>query len=170
MSDVSIVLETPRLIVRRWEDSDVPVVAPIYAKPEVMRCIPGGVWDSERTQQTISRMRAIEQRQGFGFYPLVEKESGALVGHAGLGRLEAGEEIEVAYVLDVPFWGKGLATEAARAFLEDGFARLGLTRIVAVAFAENPASIAVMKCCGMRSCGMAQHFGREVVKYEALSK
>jgi ribosomal-protein-alanine N-acetyltransferase len=115
-------------------------------------------------------MRELEARQGFGFYPLVDKRSGALAGHAGLGHLEGGEEVEVAYILDVPYWGRGLATEAARAFLSDGFAHHALTRIVAVAFPENRASIAVMQHCGMLPCGIARHFGREVEKYEALSK
>jgi ribosomal-protein-alanine N-acetyltransferase len=167
---VSIVLETQRLIARRWEEGDAAVAAAIYAKPEVMRFIPGGVWDLERTRTILARMRKIEDRQGFGFYPLVHKESGALAGHAGLGHLEGGDEIEVAYILDVPYWGRGLATEAARAFLATGFKRHALTRIVAVAFPENRASIAVMQHCDMRPCGLARHFGREVAKYEALSK
>jgi [ribosomal protein S5]-alanine N-acetyltransferase len=167
---VSIVLETQRLIARRWEEGDAAVAAAIYAKPEVMRFIPGGVWDLERTRTILARMRKIEDRQGFGFYPLVHKESGALAGHAGLGHLEGGDEIEVAYILDVPYWGRGLATEAARAFLAAGFKRHALTRIVAVAFPEHRASIAVMQHCDMRPCGLARHFGREVAKYEALSK
>jgi ribosomal-protein-alanine N-acetyltransferase len=167
---VSIVLETQRLIARRWEDGDAAVAAAIYAKPEVMRFIPGGVWDLERTRTILVRMRELEERQGFGFYPLVHKETGALAGHAGLGHLEGGDEIEVAYILDVPYWGRGLATEAARAFLAAGFKRHALTRIVAVAFPENRASIAVMQHCDMRPCGLARHFGREVAKYEALSK
>ncbi|HEX3370398.1 MAG TPA: GNAT family N-acetyltransferase [Candidatus Cybelea sp.] len=167
---MSIVLETQRLLVRRWEDGDAAAAAAIYAKPEVMRFIPGGVWSPERTRQILARMRELEARQGFGFYPLVDKRSGALAGHAGLGHLEGGEEVEVAYILDVPYWGRGLATEAARAFLSDGFAHHALTRIVAVAFPENRASIAVMQHCGMLPCGIARHFGREVEKYEALSK
>ena len=89
-----------------------------------------------------------------------------IVGHAGLGHLEATSEVELAYVFDEPQWGKGLATEAASAILAYGFATIGLERIVAVAFPENRRSIDVMKRCGMTSCGIATHFGRDVVKYE----
>ncbi|MGC1381899.1 MAG: GNAT family N-acetyltransferase [Candidatus Baltobacteraceae bacterium] len=162
-----IVVETARLVLRRWEDGDAALAAPIYAKPEVMRYIPSGAWDGQRTARIVTRMRELEKEQGFGFYPVVFKASGAIIGHAGLGNLEAGAEIELAYVLDQPYWGKGLATEAARAILRHGFAATGLERIVAVAFPENERSVAVMRRCGMTPLGRAWHFGREVVKYEA---
>jgi len=161
-----MVLQTERLVLRRWLPGDEISVAPIYAKPEVMRCIPGGTWDAERTARIVARMRELDEEQGYGFYPLALKDGGTLIGHAGLGHLEGGSEVEVAYVLDEPYWGRGLATEAARAILAHGLGVLGLPRIVAVAFPENPRSIAVMVRCGMRSCGLARHFGREVVKYE----
>ncbi|HEY2474538.1 MAG TPA: GNAT family N-acetyltransferase [Candidatus Cybelea sp.] len=166
---MTVVLETARLIARDWEPSDEDAAAAIYAQPEVMQYIPGGTWDRARTRLIIARMRELAAVQGFGFYPLVHKESGGLAGHAGLGYLEGGAEIEVAYILDVPFWGQGLATEAARALLVDGIERLALRRIVAVAFRENVKSVAVMERCGMTFCGTARHFGREVIKYEALT-
>jgi [ribosomal protein S5]-alanine N-acetyltransferase len=165
---VSEVLETERLVLRRWRDGDDVAAAPIYAKPRVMRYIPSGTWDLDRTKAFVARMRALEKTQGYGFYPVVLKESGAIVGHAGLGRLEATPEVELAYIFDEPHWGKGLATEAARAILAHGFGAIGLERIVAVAFPENERSIAVMKRCGMRYAGVARHFGRDVVKYEIL--
>jgi RimJ/RimL family protein N-acetyltransferase len=162
-----IVIETQRLILRRWRDGDEIIAAPIYAKPEVMQYIPSGTWDYEATTRIIARMQALENDQGFGFYPIVLKETGAIIGHAGLGYLERTKEVELAYVLDVQYWRRGLATEAARAILTHGFAAIGLERIVAVAFPENLRSVEVMKRCGMQACGLAWHFNREVVKYEA---
>lgn len=164
-----IVIETERLILRRWRHGDEIIAAPIYAKPDVMRYIPTGTWDDELATRIIARMRVLEAAQGFGFYPVLLKESGTIIGHAGLGYLEAKTEIELAYVLDVQYWRRGLATEAARAILAHGFATIGLERIVAVAFPANLRSVGVMKRCGMTSCGLARHFGREVVKYEARS-
>lgn len=161
-------IETERLLLRAWEDGDAESAAPIYAKPNVMRYIPGGTWDAERTGHIVARMRALAADQGFGFYPAVLKESGTIVGHAGLGYLEGTEEIELAYIFDEPYWGRGLATEASRAILAHGFATIDLKRIVAVAFQENQRSVEVMKRCGMTFAGVARHFGREVVKYEAL--
>ena len=159
-------IETQRLLLRRWHDGDDLAAAPIYAKARVMRYIPGGTWDLNRTKAIVARMRALEEAQGYGFYPAVLKESGAIVGHAGLGHLEGTEEVELAYLFDEPQWGKGLATEAARAILGYGFATIGLERIVAVAFPENRRSIEVMKRCGMTYEGLARHFDRDVVKYE----
>jgi RimJ/RimL family protein N-acetyltransferase len=108
------VIETARLVLRRWRDGDDVVAAPIYAKAQVMRYIPGGTWDLDRTKAIVARMRALEEAQGYGFYPVVLKESGVIAGHAGLGRLEATPEVELAYIFDERHWGKGLATEAAR--------------------------------------------------------
>ena len=162
-------IETERLLLRPWRDDDAAAVAAIYAKPEVMRYIPGGTWDAQRTSQIVGRMRAMHDVQGFGFYPVVLKESGAIAGHAGLGYLEGTPEVELAYILDERYWHRGYATEAARALLMHGFATCGLQRIVAVAFPENDRSIAVMKRSGMTPCGNAVHFGRQVVKYEIWS-
>ncbi len=151
---------------RRWHDGDAAASAPIYAKPEVMRYIPGGAWDLARTTAIVERLRARERENGYGIYPVVLKASGAMIGHAGLGPLEDTGEVEVAYVLDSPYWRKGLATEAALAIIAHGFASAGLKRIVAVAFPENEGSIGVMKRCGMTRVGVARHFGHDLIKYE----
>lgn len=163
------ILETPRLVLRRWNLDDAGEVAKIYAKPEVMDGnIPGGVWTRERTERIITRMRELDEEMGFGFYPVVLKETGALIGHCGLGPLEKSGEIEVAYILDSSAWGRGYATEAATAVVNDGFQRADLGRIVAVAFPHNTRSFAVMRRLGMTLVGPAQHFGTTVIKYELL--
>jgi ribosomal-protein-alanine N-acetyltransferase len=162
------VIETERLLLRPWRDGDERIAAPIYAKPSVMCFIPGGVWTAEQTAQIVTRMKTLEREQGFGFYPVVHKGSGELIGHAGLGHLERTPEIELAYVLDETHWGRGYATEIAQAVLAHAFGKLGLDRVVAVAFPENHRSIRVMQRAGMRPVGIAFHFGKDVVKYEAL--
>lgn len=165
MSDT--VLETARLVLRRWRRSDIAEAAKIYAKPEVMDGnIPGGTWTAERTAQIIERMRELDTEMDFGFYPVILRESGALIGHCGLGPLERSGEIEVAYVLDSTHWGRGYASEAARAVVAHGFESAGLERIVAVAFPHNERSFAVMRRIGMTLVGPAQHFGSTVIKYE----
>jgi RimJ/RimL family protein N-acetyltransferase len=160
------VIETERLQLRRWRDEDAAAVTGIYLKPEVMKFIPGGVWSPERTLRVIARMRELDIEHGYGFYPVVVKSLGTIVGHCGLGRLEQTPEIEVAYVLDSSHWGQGYASEAARAVVAHAFTQLNLSRIVAVAFPENARSIAVMRSIGMTALGTAQHFGATLVKYE----
>jgi RimJ/RimL family protein N-acetyltransferase len=112
-------------------------------------------------------MRELDIEQGFGFYPIVVKSLGKIIGHCGLGFLEKTPEIEVAYVLDSPYWGQGYASEAARAAIAYGFSKLNISRIVAVAFPENVRSIGVMRAIGMTPLGPARHFGATLVKYEA---
>ncbi len=163
-----IVLETPRLILRRWRPDDVEEAAKIFAKAEVMDGnIPGGTWTTDQTARIIARMRELENEMGFGFYPLVLRETGSILGHCGLGPLEKSGEIEVAYILDSPHWKKGYASEAARALVQYGF-NAGLDRIVAVAFPHNERSFAVMRRIGMTLVGPAAHFGSTVIKYEIL--
>ncbi len=162
------VVETERLLIRKWNDEDVAAVTDIYLKPEVMQFIPGGIWTPERTARIIARMRELDIEQGYGFYPVVVKSLGTVIGHCGLGRLEQTPEIEIAFVLDSPHWGKGYASEAARTMLAHGFTNLKMPRIVAVAFPENARSIGVIRSIGMAPLGLAHHFGIDVVKYEAL--
>ncbi len=161
------VVETERLLLRKWKDEDAAAVADIYLKPEVMKFIPGGVWSPDRTARAIARMRELDIEHGYGFYPVVVKSLGTIIGHCGLGLLEQTPEIEVAYILDSPHWGRGYASEAVRAILTHGFSRLNIPRIVAVAFPENVRSIGVMRSVGMTPIGLAHHFGATLVKYEA---
>lgn len=164
-----VVVETERLLLRTWNDEDAAFVAPIYAKPEVMEFIPGGVWNADRTARAVARMRELYNEQGYGFYPVVVKTLGTVIGHCGLGRLEQTPEIEVAYILDSSYWGRGYACEAAKAIITDAFSRLKIARIVAVAFPANLRSIRVMRAAGMSPVGLARHFGATLVKYEIRS-
>jgi len=164
------VFRTKRLFVRRWREGDAEMLAATYADPEVMRYIPGGAWSLERTRQIVARMSEIERESGFGFYPIVRDEDGSMLGHCGLGRLENGDEIEVAYVLGKPYWGQGYASEAAAETVEYAF-RMGFARrIVAIAFPDNVRSTEVMRRIGMRRVGRARHFGAELEKYEITPK
>jgi RimJ/RimL family protein N-acetyltransferase len=79
--------------------------------------------------------------------------------------LEDGPEIEVGYHLAQFAWGKGFATEAARATIEHGFRVLDLDQLVSVVFPENFASQRVLEKSGMTYRGMRQTFGFELMYY-----
>ena len=164
-------IETERLILRAFEPSDAPSVM-FYADPEVMRYIPRGPWKSDDVEAGFLRMvenrRVQWQSVGFGMWAVVLKQTGVVIGHCGLQRLEAGDEIEVFYLLDKPYWNQGIATEAARATLRFAEER-GLNNIVAVAMPENGASQRVMAKAGMTHVGRATHYGFELVKYAMTS-
>jgi len=162
-------IETERLILRAFDDGDSSSVM-FYADPEVMRYIPRGPWRSDDVEAGFLRMiehrRAQWRSVGFGMWAVELKQTGVVIGHCGLQRLEGGDEIEVYYLLDRPYWNQGLATEAARAMLRFATER-GLKNIVAVAMPENGASQRVMAKAGMVHVGRAKHFGLDLVKYVA---
>ena len=161
-------IETERLILRAFEETDVGDVA-FFADPDVMRFIPRGAWKREDVESVFPRMVARRREEwrniGYGMWAVVLKRTSAVIGHCGLQRLEESDEIEVYYLLDKPYWNKGIATEATLAALR--FANgLGLKNIVAVAMPENGASQRVMQKSGMSHVGRAYHYGLELVKYE----
>lgn len=161
-------ITTKQLYQRPWRSDDAGIVLMMYAKPNVMRWIPGGLWDRGQTERFVARMIEAHERQDFCIYPVLLKESDRIIGHCGLNRLERGPEVEIAYLFDEPYWGRGFATEITCAVLQRAFAVTDLERIVAVAFPDNVRSIAVMERAGMHTIGMARHFNADVVKYEAV--
>ena len=90
------------------------------------------------------------------------------MGEAGLQYLEAGPDIELGYTLARAAWGRGYATEAARAVLRWGFAGLRLHRIVAVADPANAASLHVLEKLGMTRRGRRECYGAVMAEH-ALS-
>jgi RimJ/RimL family protein N-acetyltransferase len=161
---------TNRLYQRPWRSEDVENVFAMYEKPQVMRWIPGGAWDRSQTEKFVVRMIAMHEQQQLCIYPVLLKESETIVGHCGLNHLEGGPEVEIAYLFDEQYWGKGFATEIAGVVLQRAFQTMGLKRVVAVAFPENVRSIAVMERIGMKPVGIVRHFNADVVKYEALRR
>ena len=159
-------IETARLRLRLFRHEDVDALAAMFSKPAVMRFLPGGQpIPRERIPAGIERRINDWATRGFGLFALDDKATGALIGQAGLFPLEDTAEIEVAYLLDEPYWGQGLATEAARACLGFGFETLHLSRIVAVAVPANRASTRVMEKLGMAYQGPAHHYGLDVARY-----
>jgi RimJ/RimL family protein N-acetyltransferase len=88
-----------------------------------------------------------------------------VIGVAGLTHLQDGPEVEVGYRFMRRCWGKGYATEAARASIDSGFAELGLERIVAVTTPDNRPSRRVMEKCGLTFVGLTIVHGQPHVKY-----
>ena len=162
-------IETERLRLREFEPRDADATR-FFSDPDVMRFIPGGARDpalhETRFAALLTKGREHWELHGYGLWALELKQSGAVIGHAGLQRLPDADEIEVYYLLDKPYWGRGLAAEAAKAVLAYGFTTGGLDRIVAIAMPDNGASLRVMEKAGMRRVGPAHHYGIDCIKYE----
>jgi [ribosomal protein S5]-alanine N-acetyltransferase len=90
------------------------------------------------------------EREGFGMWIVEVAATGTVIGHAGIQRLEGTDDVELGYYLGREAWGRGYATEVARACLAYGFDRCGLPRIVATVRLENAASRHVLEKGGFR--------------------
>jgi RimJ/RimL family protein N-acetyltransferase len=151
---MQLYLETERLILRRFTEADEDNLVELDADPEVMRYLSGGRPTPRRLihDEILPRvMRYYEQQPGFGSWALVEKATGTFIGWIALRPPEGKgiEDVELGYRLRRSVWGKGYATEAARALLRQGFAALGVERVFATTYQDNLASRRVMEKLGM---------------------
>lgn len=145
-----LILETPRLLLRTFQASDIPLLAAMNADPEVMRWL-GGPMTPERTRGRALAVQARMSAGGTGMLPVERRGDGAFLGIVGLNRLDwYPEDIEVGWRLRPEAWGQGYATEAGRAWIAHAFDRPGADRVISVPDARNRRSIAVMERLGMR--------------------
>jgi RimJ/RimL family protein N-acetyltransferase len=125
-------------------------VAAWNANPELMRHMGKPSFTREETEAALARFESHWLTHGFGVWAAEEKESGALIGRVGVSfhRSWPGDP-EVGWLVDVPWQGQGLATEAGRACVEYAFGDLGFERVVSICTAENIASRRVMEKLGL---------------------
>ena len=160
-------METPRLLLRPFTTADAPTMHAIYSDLEVMRFVGNGPVASLPATEKMLRDYADHQvRRGFSFWGVVERASGALVGDAGLYE-GSGAEVELGYTLARTAWGRGYATEAARAWLEAAFRVHGLDEVVALVEPANTGSIRVLEKLGLAPAGTRVAYGREHLVYRA---
>ena len=143
-------LETERMILDTWQSADWAAFRPIATDVEVMRYITGGVpWSDERIQSFVDRQMELYRTRGFCRWKLMRKPDRNPIGFCGVGFWGDGLEPEIGWWLARPYWGRGLATEAARLALRDAFERVRLDRIISVAMPESRASTRIMGKLGL---------------------
>jgi RimJ/RimL family protein N-acetyltransferase len=142
-------LETARLRLRRWRPDDLDALTRWHMDPELMRHMHKLTFTREEMEADLARYERHWAEHGFGLWAAEDKESGTLVGRVGLAyhRLWP-DDPEVGWLIDLPWQGRGLATEAGAACLAYGFDELGFERIVSICTAENAASRRVMQKLG----------------------
>jgi RimJ/RimL family protein N-acetyltransferase len=168
---VSIFLETERLILKNTELSDLDNLVALRSDPDVMKYIDdGSTHTEERVKGFLSFAIPYQKKYGIGFCSVFDKESGNFIGQAGLFHIgfdDTNPEIEIAYRLHKKFWGKGYATELAKALIKWGFQHLSVNKLIAAADPENIASQKVLQKAGLTYIGKKQwHTGRELFWYE----
>ena len=159
----TIVATTERLVLRTWRDDDAEPFAALNADPEVTRFL-GGPWSREASDAMMARSRAHWEAHGYG--RAVVEVDGEMVGFTGLGPHAATPgEVEIGWRLARHVWGRGYATEAARAMRDLAATRWGLDGLVSVADPDNGASLGVMRHLGMTLRDELVHEGQRVVVF-----
>jgi RimJ/RimL family protein N-acetyltransferase len=161
-----MILETDRLVLSTWQISDWRALRPIATDVEVMRYITGGVpWTHKRIQLFVTRQVELFSGRGFCRWKLLTKPAGEMIGFCGVGFWGDAKDLEIGWWLGRRYWGRGLATEAARAALQDVFDRAGLDRIVSIARPANTASIRIMEKLGLKRECEFEKDGVRLVRY-----
>lgn len=147
-------MTTERLELRRFQRSDLDELARVFAKPEVWRFPYGRGFTREETADFLETQLREWRLHGYGLWLARERADGRVIGFVGLSvplfLPEVLPAVEVGWRLDPAVWGRGLASEGARAALDEAFGPLGLARVCSVPQADNPASSAVCERIGMR--------------------
>ncbi len=143
-----MIAETERLILRELTPDDAQFAFDLNSNPEVLKYTGDEPFDSVEQAREFLENYSDYQRNGFGRWGVVLKETGKLIGWCGLKRDRETGEVDLGYRFFQENWNRGFATEASVACLEIGKATFNLERIVARAQKENPASYKVMEKLG----------------------
>lgn len=146
----SLILETPRLLLRKLTLQDGQALETVLGDPVAMEFYPAAL-DRRGVEDWIARNLGRYERDGHGLWAMLLKGSNELIGDCGciLQEVEGRNEIEVGYHVWRDLWGKGYATEAARACTDYAFRRLGATRVISMIRPENLRSRRVAEKNGM---------------------
>jgi len=148
------------MLLRRFTEADAGPLAALYSDPCVMRFITLQPPSPAEVESKILPTYLREYRDladGLGSFAAIDKSTGQMAGRFSLkpsnsSGLTGGTEL--GYRLYPAFWGRGLATEGARALIRSAFERLHLDRVVATMMADNTGSWRVLEKCGMRRVRM----------------
>jgi ribosomal-protein-alanine N-acetyltransferase len=145
-------LRTDRLLLRGWTAADRAPFAALNADPEVMAHFPATLTRGQ-SDAMVDQVRAGLAERGWGLWAAELRESREFIGFVGLtpapDDAPAAPATEIGWRIARPFWGRGLAPEAARAAADFGFTQAGLPELVSFTTAANTKSQRVMQKIGM---------------------
>jgi len=164
-----VLLETGRLVLRRYDIDDLDRLDRLNSNAEVMRYIgDGSLRTREQTRAGIVRTQRIyDIFPGLGFWIAEEKPRHNFIGVFALIYIPRTVEVEVGYRLAKSAWGRGFATEGARALVRYGLLELGLDRVVGLTHPENDASKRVLMKAGLEPRGTGHYYDKELCYFVA---
>lgn len=146
------IIQTPRLLLRELTDADHEALYEMYQDPRMSRFLGGPPPPRDEYWRRVRETwPAYYARHGFGLWATVRREDGRLLGRCGLlsQEVDGERQVEVGYALAPEFWGRGYATEAARASRDHAFRTLDAPHVISLILPDNTASIRVAERNGM---------------------
>jgi RimJ/RimL family protein N-acetyltransferase len=164
-----VIFATQRFDVRPWrlDDHDVAGCFAVYSDPNVAGWLDMAPHDSPaRARAGIERaMERAAADPHLGWWPIVERATGDILGQIGLAKLPDRDAIEIGWHVRSDHWNRGVGTEAAQGALQYGFTERGLERIISIALPTNFASQRVMEKIGMTRVEDTDYKGFHHVQY-----
>jgi RimJ/RimL family protein N-acetyltransferase len=161
-----VIIETSRLRLRPPQASDVQTMMEIHQDPDVIRYlglgVPGGLSVAWRN---VALMIGHWHMRGYGPWIITSRDGGEILGRAGLWNAEGGPGVELGWMLRRSAWGRGIASEAARAALDWAWRHVADDHIVSVIHATNTPSIRIAEKLGERLESIEVVGGAEVHTY-----
>lgn len=166
-------LATERLDLEPLGRAHLAAYTALIAKPDVHRYLSSAKAIAADPAGQAERIVGVAEQQwrdrGYGPFAIFQRSDGTFVGRGGLFWVERLQGVEINYMLEPAAWGCGYATELARAFLDFGFGRIGLDRMVATTNPENAASRRVLLKVGMTADGQ-RDFGTHMVDFFRIDR
>ncbi len=160
------ILETKRCILRETIEADVDAFYRIYEEPSITAFMENLFADrEEEIRYTADYRKNMYEFYGYGIWSVILKETGEVIGRAGLDMRRGFEEPELGFVIGVLWQRRGIAEEVCRAILRYGEEELGFTRVQALTEQENRASLALLKKLGFVFAGVYEEMGKEYLRY-----
>jgi RimJ/RimL family protein N-acetyltransferase len=156
-----LILHSERLVLRPFRDADSDAYAAMCADPEVMRYLSasGATLSRDDAWRQMALFAGHWQLRGYGTWAVEERASGRFVGRVGLHYPEGWPDRELGWTLAREFWGRGMATEAARAALAHAFGTLGWDHLVSLIHPDNERSARVAERLGESFTGFVEARG-----------
>lgn len=165
------VLQTERLVLRSYQENDLEPYYEMMADPNITRYLVPGIPMSRREAwRSIAGMAGHWVIRGHGQWAIEEKETGDFVGRCGIIEPEGWPGKELGWVLHPKAWGKGYATEAAKAALDHAFKEMRLEKVISLIQPGNDASVAVASRIGEKLEERITVFEKEADVYSITAK
>jgi len=162
-SKAVVFLETERLVFRSHEARDEPAFVEMHTDSEVRRFSGGRAWSVDEAVTRFRTRHLHRPRRTYGLWAAVLNSDDSYAGMCGLHG--SSRAAYLGFYIARRLWGDGLGTEAARAFVHDGFERLHLTRILATADEGNRRSERILEALGFRDIHSEQLAGGRILRH-----